>query len=131
MDTTLDYLADNFNQTLTQYTIPESGKKREYLLDINPWARQRVKGQGHNIIDARWIDIWTGLYIDITGLSRLNASAPDMWECKNGHNYLTTELYPLRKTTFEDVSASVPFQYDSILVNEYTKKALTTTAFHK
>lgn len=131
LDTTLTYLADHFNHTIVNYTAGGANIKREYLLDINPWARQRDKGQGHNIIDARWIDTKSGLFIDITGLSKLNASSPDVWECKNGHKYSTVDLFPLRKTTFESVSSSIPFQYDSILVEEYTNKALTTTSFHK
>ena len=32
---------------------------------------------------------------------------------------------------FEGVPASVPFQYDAILVEEYKNKALTATNFHK
>lgn len=105
--------------------------KREYLLDINPWSRQRERGQGHNIIDARWIDTRTGLYIDITGLSRLEPDHPDLWQCKNFHMYRLKDIYPLRRTTFEGVLANVPFQYDSMLMEEYSEKALTATRFHK
>ena len=41
------------------------------------------------------------------------------------------DLYPLRRSMFEGVPASVPFQYDAILVEEYKNKALTATNFHK
>ncbi|RJE21637.1 mannosylphosphate transferase Mnn4 [Aspergillus sclerotialis] len=130
LDTTLIYLADHYNHTRVKYTGDETTLDREFLLDVNPWARQRVRGQGHNIIDARWIDIKTGLYIDITGLSKLNVSTPDVWECKNGHKYSTVDLYPLRRSMFEGVPASVPFQYDAILIEEYKDKALAATNFH-
>ena len=131
LDTTLAYLADHFNHTLVEYTAPQ-GAKRQYLLDINPWSRQRERGQGHNIIDARWIDISTGLYIDITGLSRLELKEhPDIWQCKNFHKYRLEDIFPLRRTTFEGVPASVPFQYDSVLLEEYSTKALINTKFHK
>lgn len=130
-DTTLAYLADHYNRTVVQYESPDSGKKREYLLDINPWSRQRERGQGHNIIDARWIDITTGLYIDITGLSRLEPDHPDIWQCKNFHKYRLMDIYPLRWTTFEGVPAKVPLQYEALLMEEYSEKALTTTRFHK
>ncbi|OQD78519.1 hypothetical protein PENDEC_c001G01347 [Penicillium decumbens] len=129
-DTTLAYLADHYNHTIVEYTLPDTGKKREYLLDVNPWSRQRERGQGHNIIDARWIDIHTGLYIDITGLSRLEPDHPDIWQCKNFHKYRLKDIYPLRWTTFEGVPAKVPFQYDSMLMEEYSETALTMTRFH-
>ncbi|KAF9882825.1 hypothetical protein FE257_005114 [Aspergillus nanangensis] len=129
-DTTLLHLADHYNQTIVRYTPKASDEQSSYLLDINPWARQRERGMGLNIIDARWIDMRTGLYIDITGLSNLDPEQPDMWGCKNNHKYEMTDIYPLRKTTFEGVAAKVPFHYDSVLVEEYSNKALTSTQFH-
>lgn len=105
--------------------------QRSYLLDINPWSRQRERGQGLNIIDARWIDTTTGLYIDITGLSRLDPDNPGAWGCKNFHKYRLQDIYPLRRTTFEGVLAKVPFRYESLLREEYGDKALTATSFHK
>ncbi|KAG2415285.1 hypothetical protein HFD88_006476 [Aspergillus terreus] len=129
-DTTLLYLADHYNQTIVQYSPDDSDVQRKYLLDVNPWARQRERGKGLNIIDARWIDMRTGLYIDITGLSKLDPERPDMWQCKNNHKYELTDIYPLRRTTFEGVVARVPFQYDSVLVEEYSQKALISTHFH-
>ncbi|KAJ5682313.1 hypothetical protein N7462_005478 [Penicillium macrosclerotiorum] len=130
-DSTLAYLGDHFNQTIVEYMSPDSKVKREYLLDINPWSRQRERGQGHNIIDARFIDTTTGLYIDITGLSQLERDThPDIWQCKNFHKYRLKDIYPLRRTTFEGAPAKVPFQYDLILIEEYTEKALTAMNFH-
>lgn len=131
-DTTLLYLADHHNQTIVQYRSPGSAIRRQYLLDINPWSRQRRHGQGHNIIDARWIDLDTGLYIDITALSRLDPKHhPDILQCKNFHKYRLGDVYPLRRTTFEGVVAQVPFQYDWLLEEEYTETALTSIRFHK
>lgn len=130
-DTTLSYLAEYYNQTIVQYSAPDSTVRRYYLLDINPWCRQRKHGKGHNIIDARWIDIDTGLFIDITGLSRLEPyNNPDIWQCKNFHKYPLGDIYPLRWTTFEGVNAKVPFRYELLLIKEYSEKALTSTRFH-
>lgn len=131
-DTTLAYMAENLNGTIVDYIAPASHEKRQYLLDVNPWSRQRERGQGHNIIDARWIDIDTGLYIDITGLSQLELDThPDIWQCKNFHKYRLRDLYPLRTTSFEGVQAKVPFGYDLVLMEEYTEKALINHKFHK
>ncbi|PBP23944.1 hypothetical protein BUE80_DR005048 [Diplocarpon rosae] len=81
-----------------------------------------------NVIDARWIDVRNGLFIDITGLSETNPQAqPGVWSCKNYHRYRTSDLYPLRETEFEGVPALVPYSFDRILKQEYSAKVLTNT----
>ncbi|KAL4780846.1 LicD family-domain-containing protein [Aspergillus varians] len=129
-EATLFRLADNFNGTEVHYNTTDPDVQHSYLLDINPWARQRDRGMGLNIIDARWIDMKTGLYIDITGLSRLNKAKPNEWGCKNNHNYLINDIYPLRVTFFEGVAAKVPFRYEQVLTDEYQSKALTDTKYN-
>jgi hypothetical protein len=111
--------------------VSEDGKvEREYLLDVNPWIWERERGDGMNIIDARWIDIRNGLFIDITGLSETHPdTSPGVWSCKNYHRYKTSELYPMRETVFEGVPTKVPYAYDKILVDEYKEKALVDTEF--
>lgn len=129
---TLLYMGDYFNQTIAQYTSDDRKVKRKYLLDVNPWSRQRDRGEGLNIIDARWIDIRNGLYIDITGLSELDPNTePGIWQCKNFHRYRTEDLYPMRQTTYEGVPAKVPFKYDEILIEEYSNTALSSVRFQK
>ena len=101
---------------------------RDYLLDINPNNVDRVRGDGMNVIDARWIDVRNGLFIDITGLSETNPSTqPGVWSCKNFHRYRTRDLYPLRETVFQGVPALVPYAFDKILTEEYSARALTKT----
>ncbi|KAH8820557.1 LicD family-domain-containing protein [Xylogone sp. PMI_703] len=132
---TLDWLGQNLNMTMHNYTSvapDENGKDVEtvhqYLLDVNPNGVERTRGDGLNVIDARFIDISTGLFIDITALSETNPSgAPGVWSCKNYHRYLTNDLYPLRETVFEGVPALVPYAFDKILTEEYGKQALTKT----
>jgi hypothetical protein len=85
-----------------------------------------------NVIDARWIDIRNGLYIDITGLSETRPeNQPGVWSCKNYHRYHTTELYPMRETMFEGVLARVPYAYDKILTDEYSESALVNTDYNE
>ncbi|KAJ5180691.1 hypothetical protein N7492_003901 [Penicillium capsulatum] len=110
---------------VVSYTDADSAVERRYLLEINPWSRQRTHGHGYNLIDARWIDVDTGLFIDITGLSRLEPySAPHIWQCKDSHKYRLEDIYPLRRTIFEGVAASVPFQYEVLLMEEYSETGL-------
>jgi hypothetical protein len=128
---TLTWLGENLNMTFHNYTATnEDGTEvqREYLLDINPNHVDRLRGDGQNVIDARWIDVRNGLFIDITGLSETNPSMqPGIWSCKNFHRYRTRDLYPLRETVFEGVPALVPYSFDRILTEEYSATALTKT----
>ncbi|KAL3421344.1 mannosylphosphate transferase [Phlyctema vagabunda] len=130
---TLTWLGENLNMTYHNYTgLSPTGEtvNRTYLLDINPNSAERVRGDGQNVIDARFIDISNGMFIDITGLSETNPSVqPGIWSCKNYHRYRTRDLYPLRETVFEGVPATVPYSFDKILTEEYSQKALTKTSF--
>lgn len=128
---TLSWLGENLNMTMHNYTArADDGNEvtREYLLDINPNHVERVRGDGMNVIDARWIDVRNGLFIDITGLAEVNPSTqPGIWSCKNYHRYRTRDIYPLRETEFEGVQALVPYSFDRILTDEYSPRALTKT----
>ncbi|KAI1368933.1 LicD family-domain-containing protein [Xylaria arbuscula] len=99
--------------------------KKTYLLDINPHYAALTKGNGANIIDARWIDTSNGMFIDITGLRERDAQkSPGVWSCKNNHRYRTGELWPLRRTEFEGAEAWIPYAFDKVLTDEYGPKSL-------
>lgn len=124
----LEYLGEFFN--FTTHTYNSGGVERRYFLDVNPYHVERTRGNGDNIIDARWIDIATGLFIDITGVSEVDpVNHPGKWMCKNEHEYATGDLWPLRETIFEGVPALVPFGYYEILIREYKSKALVLTEY--
>lgn len=123
-------LAENYNYTFYDYHPGDDEPTRRYLLDINPWARERDRGDGNNIIDGRWIDTSNGMFVDITGISEVYPdSAPGVLMCKNLHRYIPKDIFPLRKTTFENVAAKIPYAYASILEDEYTPSALSQTVF--
>lgn len=125
---TLEHMALHHNQTIHDYVSEDNQFHRKYLLDVNPWSKQRDRGDGANIIDARWIDLTNGLYIDITGLSEVDPDQkPDIWSCKNSHDYRVRDLYPMRESVFEGVTAKIPYAYDEILVEEYQPRALAKT----
>jgi len=132
----LMYLGQHFNGSIYDYSSADSDPEstpiieRQYLLDVNPAIIERDRGNGNNVIDARWIDIRNGLYIDVTGLSVTEPiGQPGVWSCKNYHHYKTTDLYPMRESMYEGVMAKVPYAYDRILAEEYEEKALVVTEY--
>lgn len=106
--------------------------KREYLLEINPHWKNGSYADKHNVIDARWIDMKTGLYIDITSV-RWNQSSPmpGTLYCKDRHHYLSRQIFPLRTSVFEGVPAKIPYAYQELLAEEYGAKSLVQTVYRK
>ena len=128
---TLRYLGEQWNLTEHEwsYTGDDGAThNKKFLLDVNPHHVDIDRGDGQNIIDARWIDMDNGAYVDITGLAERDAANnPGIWSCKNYHKYKTTELYPMRVTEYEGVKALVPYSFERILIAEYGTKSLVTT----
>lgn len=129
----IDHLAQYYNMSTHRFRVGKSTLRRNYLLEINPHYTNVSTADKVNMIDARWIDTDTGLFLDLTTLRR-NATAEEMgfegaMMCKDGHHYQYDDIFPLRETTFEGVPAKVPFAYSDILVEEYKGASLSTTVF--
>lgn len=95
------HLANYYNMTVHHFVLPEIEQGRDYLLEINPhWTNGSVN-DNMNVIDARWVDMETGLFIDITTLrSNLTAQAEEGHEgymmVKDRHHYNFSDIFPLR-----------------------------------
>lgn len=128
---TLTDMGNRLNQTKHLYVSADDGVQKEYFLDVNAWIFEREIGDGMNIIDARWIDTKTGLYIDITGVAETKPfDKPGIFVAKNyDHSYARDEIWPLRETIFEGERAQIPYSYVAMLEKEYNPKALVTTEF--
>lgn len=120
-----------------------------YFLDCGTFITLREKGNGENNIDARFIDVDTGLYVDITGLALSNTRAPDRYRanlpddlkekhfeankqlktynCRNNHFSSLDELSPMVKTFVEGEIGYVPRGYTDILQAEYSRGLLSKT----
>lgn len=109
--------------------------ENKYLFDVNAYIRERNGTRDRrNVIDARWIDLETGLYVDITAVSIAEISANDetsvnVVEAKDGHQYLESDVFPLEHTTFEDTKVLVPKNATKVLIREYGRKGLTLRFF--
>ncbi|EMG47039.1 Positive regulator of mannosylphosphate transferase, putative, partial [Candida maltosa Xu316] len=138
----LHKLSLNYNQTLI-VEDPEDGFGR-YFLDCGSFITLREKGNGNNNIDARFVDVDTGLYIDITGLALSNSKTPGDYErdlpksfvkdeqnprvaneilqiynCRNNHFTAYDELSPLIKSSVEGEIGYIPSKFSNILSKEY------------
>ncbi|KAI0015594.1 LicD family-domain-containing protein [Xylariomycetidae sp. FL0641] len=129
-EATMDYLAAKHNMSLYPLEPPIVPQKRTYMLDINPYYSNPNSSDVFNKIDARWIDISTGLFIDITAIHTNRAKGREWMRCKDGHEYKAADLFPLRDTVFEGVPAKVPWHYEQILVAEYGKASVTKASYH-
>lgn len=145
----LDRLGREFNRSLILEN-PRYGNAK-YFLEISPtYVRQ---GNGRNFIDARFIDINSGLYIDISALSHSNFKPPQEFyqdlspiindlngeinieqtklrampvHCKNWNWHSLEELLPIRHTWFEGASIYIPHNVSRILTRKYGKTSFTT-----
>ncbi|KAF2815806.1 putative mannosylphosphorylation protein [Mytilinidion resinicola] len=131
----MDFLAAYHNMTIHHYQLPGEAKGRDYMLEINPHYVNGSTADKLNVIDARWIDTHTGLFIDITALRRdKEAEAKGMkgvMMCKDKHRYEEAQIFPLRDSFFEGIPVKIPYAYAELLEEEYGTKALTRVNFEK
>lgn len=129
----MHYLADYYNATVHHYRLPGVEEGRDYMLEINPHYANSSITDKYNVIDARWIDTSSGLFIDITTLRRDReaeaAGKEGLLMVKDNHHYRERDIFPLRESAFEDTPVRIPFAYSELLTEEYGPEALTMTSF--
>ncbi|KAI9839759.1 MAG: hypothetical protein M1838_004261 [Thelocarpon superellum] len=129
-ESTMHFLAEYYNMTTYRYQSPQFPQGRFYMIEVNPNYAVREGGDPLNTIDARWVDMDTGLFIDITAVRRnFTRPEPDVFSCKDGHDYRENQIFPLRDSTFEGKPVKVPYAYTELLKTEYGSRALTLTSF--
>ena len=139
-------LGNWWNMTVHHFAAKDLGltgyandEVKKYLLEVNPNYTNISTRDEHNVIDARWIDTSTGLYIDITTVhvapvpsGDFDSEEDDDLELytKDQHAYAHSQISPLRTTTFESVIVQIPYGYAELLSEEYGPEALTNTWFN-
>jgi hypothetical protein len=137
----MHHLANYYNMTVHHFNLPggvqeEGGNSsgRDFLLEINPRWEITSPEDESNRIDGRWIDMMSGLYIDITTLHHNETAQAegieDAMMCKDLHGYSYDDIFPLRETVFECAAARVPFAYAEVLAEEYHAEALSRAEFN-
>ncbi|TDZ30479.1 Protein MNN4 [Colletotrichum spinosum] len=124
----LRFLAAYYNMTTWYYKYPSGVPAGRYFqLEVSPHYTSRTRDE-NNAVDARWIDMDSGLFIDIAGVSRVEARG-GVLASKDGREVREAQLFPLLETTFEGVRAKIPFQYEEMLASEYGERALTDKVY--
>lgn len=85
----MHFLASYYNMTVFHYKTPRIPDGRDYLIEVNPNYVKRDSSDAMNVIDARWTDTESGLFIDITAVRKLegNSNGDDILSCKDKHEY--------------------------------------------
>ncbi|KAF2404493.1 hypothetical protein EJ06DRAFT_206671 [Trichodelitschia bisporula] len=132
-ESSMEYLASYYNMTVHHYRLPGVEHGRDFLLEINPHYKNPSTDDRLNVIDARWIDTETGLFIDITTLRRNRTAEVEGLEghmyCKDKHKYLAAQIFPLRPSIFEGAPVKIPYAYAALLEEEYGPQSLTLKTF--
>lgn len=132
-EASMHHLASYYNLTIYHFALPGISEGRDYMLEINPNYKNGSTADKLNMIDARWVDTETGLFIDITTLRR-NETAEALgikgaMMCKDRHHYMFDDIFPLRESVFEGIQVKVPYAYSDLLIEEYSAYALTKVDF--
>ena len=150
-------LAAGFNQSIiVENTFDHNGAFQglgRYFLEVGSSITVREKNNGQNSIDARLIDIDSGFFLDITGLSVSDLETPDrykklqgksdllkllnfernkvlqVYNCRNLHFSVFDEISPLILTTIDNLPVYVPSKYKAALEVEYESSSLVEENF--
>ncbi|CAK9435473.1 uncharacterized protein LODBEIA_P02000 [Lodderomyces beijingensis] len=158
----LHRLSRLFNQTMVVdfgSSLDKEIRYGRYFLDSSTFISQRSKGNGRNNIDARFVDLDTGLYVDITGLALSESTAParynallkgtrldrdskdesiaeidrntmlEVYNCRNNHFSRLQELSPLKLSIVEGDYGYIPFAFENMLATEYGEKSMSQMSY--
>lgn len=81
----MSFLFRYYQLATFHFKLPGVTGGRDFLLEINPEYHRETQFDNLNMIDARWIDMNTGLFIDITALR--SSGSPGLVKCKDTHYY--------------------------------------------
>lgn len=105
-------LSKNYNQTLV-VEDPTEGYGR-FLIDVGSYIHNRDIAKS-NYIDARFVDVDTGIYIDITAIAKSGANLPEEYK-KNPivvkpENDRSAQVYNDRRKHFYTLDQLLPLHY--------------------
>ncbi|KAF4442835.1 hypothetical protein F53441_11625 [Fusarium austroafricanum] len=123
----MHFLAAYYNMTVYYYEYENCPNGCFFQLDVNPYYIHRGRDDELNHIDARWIDMQTGQFIDITAVryDPGHERGEGVMYDKHDHEFKDKYIFPLLETTFEGLQVKIPYRYKDFLESEYGDGALT------
>lgn len=137
-------LGEMYNQTIVVEDVHEGFGK--YMIEVGTFVHNRLISKRGNHIDARFIDIETGVYIDITGISTSAATPPLQYyqnlqddidegavlqkekityNDRRVHFYHHDHISPIKLSMLNGVPCYIPNAIIKRLKYEYPRGALT------
>ncbi|SGZ40690.1 uncharacterized protein HGUI_02890 [Hanseniaspora guilliermondii] len=118
----LSFLAENYNNTLFMYMTFKNELKM-YYLDINPSYASIYHGsEGKNSIDGRFIDVQSGLYIDLTAVSykqaELETVPSDRNALKELHNLKWVKNLELKMKPRDSLDTNTQVDSKTVLLGD-------------
>ncbi|KGQ87619.1 hypothetical protein MEU_03929 [Candida albicans P37005] len=115
-------LGELYNQTLVVEDLREGFGK--YLIDVGTFIHNRDISNDGNHIDARFIDVDTGVYIDITGLSNVLVNRASRYDGRDIHDrrkhfYKLNDLAPVKLSMLNGVPCYISNHIVQNLKREY------------
>ncbi|KID78763.1 LicD-like protein, partial [Metarhizium brunneum ARSEF 3297] len=128
----LHFLAAYHNASVHFHRRKGMPKGKRFLLEISPDFTNRAQTGATDVIDARWTDLGSGLYLNITAVrySPDHPSGEGVLYTKDGQQFHDTLLHPLRDTTFEGEPVKIPYRYKTMLAERYGEEALKKTHYN-
>ncbi|OBA22037.1 hypothetical protein METBIDRAFT_40019 [Metschnikowia bicuspidata var. bicuspidata NRRL YB-4993] len=129
-------LGRDYNQTLVVENPSEGYGK--FLIDVGTYIHNRERSDTGNHIDARFVDVDSGIYIDITGLAKSSMNLPqeykdnpivqkadddaaaEVYNDRRKHFYTLPQLLPLHYSMMGGVPLYIPNQISDRLKWEYS-----------
>lgn len=132
-------LAKEYNQTLVVEDPTEGYGK--YLIDVGTYIHNRGISEKSNHIDARFVDVDSGIYVDLTAVSKSKANPPseyddnklanikkepdddqvEIYNDRRKHFYTLDQLSPLKYSMLGGVPVYIPATITDRLVFEYSR----------
>lgn len=98
-----------------------------WIFRVNPRYKNRIIHDPFNKIDARLISKRNGVFIDLTFFWQTHHNT---LIAKDGNEYNTNDMLPLKADTFEGIPVFVPNNVDAVLVKRYGLNALKPYEWH-
>ena len=95
---------------------------KDILIEINPYSKNFSKFDYNNKISGRVISKNWCIYRYLTFIRKNNYII-----CKDGNSFKYDDVFPVKKSIFENIEVNIPKNMDNFLLKKYGKRVLSLT----